>query len=150
MRLAAVAVLVALALPAAAAAHLKLSPGVVEAGRATELVIELPPLGTSASEGLAVEGPGVETLSTRAAGLFGADSRWRVVVRIEGEPGPVPLTLRVRLADGRTVDVAQTVTLVPGRPEAAGRNWLAPALAAAVAAGLAAGGLALLRRRRPA
>ena len=100
-----VAVLSALLLPAAALAHVNVRPTLLVAGNETLLRIELPDLRPGRQPtGLDVSGPGVRQLSSEPSGLFGLESRFRVGVKVEAEPGPLPLLLLVRYADGQTVN----------------------------------------------
>jgi hypothetical protein len=121
-----VAVLLALALPVAALAHVNVRPTLVVRGEETQLRIELPDLRPGrAPTRLDVSGPGVEQVSSSAIGLSGPESRWRVRVRVTTEPGPLPLLLHARYADGRTVRIGQTLTVVPrGASAGSGPPWL--------------------------
>ena len=114
-----VVTMVALALPGAALAHVSISPGLLETGRETTLRIELPDLrfGLQPSA-LDVSGPGVRMLESSRAGRIGEESRWRVRVDVDTEPGALPLVLRAQYADGRSISVRQTVTVVPAKTAA--------------------------------
>ena len=129
-------VVAALALAGAAAAHVSVRPGLLETGRKATLRIELPELRPGlAPSALDVSGPGVRMLESSRAGRLGEESRWRVRVAVETEPGPLALILLARYPDGRSVTVRQTMTVLPARAAATSSR---PVLAAGV------GGLALL------
>jgi hypothetical protein len=128
------------------AAHVSVSPGVLEAGEETTLRVELPRLRPGAPPtDLAVSGAGVRQLSTEAAGLIGVESRWRVRVRVDSAPGPVTLLLRAGFRDGESVVVRQAVTVVPAH--SGGGSSAALLVSVAAAAVAAAGGAAFLLRR---
>ncbi len=115
------------------------------------LDVELPRLRPGAPPtGLGVSGGGVRQLSAEAAGLAGAESRWRVRVRVGAPPGPLTLLLRADFADGQTVVVRHAVTVVPAARSGGGTST-ALLVGVAAASLAAAGGLALLlaRSRRP-
>jgi len=139
----------ALAGPPAAAAHVNVSPSLLEAGKVMTLEVELPRLRPGAPPAsLGVSGGGVRQLSAEAAGLAGVESRWRVRVRVAAPPGPLTLLLRADFSDGQTVVVRHAVTVVPSRSGGGTSTALVVGVAAASLA--AAGGLALLlvRSRR--
>jgi hypothetical protein len=132
--------------PAAASAHVSVSPGLLEAGDETTLRVELPRLRPGAPPtSLAVSAPGVRQLSAEPAGLVGVESRWRVRVRVDAAPGPLTLRLRAGFADGESVVVRHRVTVVPARSD--GGTSSAALLAGAAAVVAAVGGAALLVRR---
>jgi hypothetical protein len=142
-----VAVATALLLPAAAAAHVNVRPTLLVAGDETVLRIELPQLRpTQEPTGLDVSGPGVRQLASAPSGLLGAESRFRVRVRVETEPGQLPLLLLVRYRDGQTVRIRQTLTVLP--PAAGAESGAPVVLLAGIAAAvlLAGGGAALAFR----
>ena len=132
-----------------ALAHVSVSPGLLESGRTTTLRIELPELRPGRPpSALDVAGSGLRMLESSSAGRLGEESRWRVRVAVETEPGPLELVLTARFPDGRSVVVRQTVTVLPAS-SAAGSSW--PVLAATV--GIlallgAVAALALVRRAR--
>lgn len=133
----------------AARAHVGISPRVLEAGAETELLVELPQLRPGPPPtGLEVAGRGVRQLSAEPAGRAGVETRWRARVRVEVDPGPLQLVLTARFAGGETVDVRQTVTVVPAR----GNDGVPVAAVAGAAvlavAGTAVAALALRRARR--
>ena len=148
-----VAVLAALALAGPVSAHVSVRPSLLPSGVETTLAIELPSLRPGYQPtSLAVSGPGVRELSSRRVGRLGEETRWRVRIRVDTQPGPLALVLDARFADGRSVPILQTLTVVPGTAERdSGGAPVAP-----VAAGFAAlvlGTLALLyfkRKSRPA
>lgn len=131
-----------------AAAHVDVRPGVVEAGTATELRVELPQLraGNDPPARLDVAGEGLELLASRLQALVGPESRWTVRVRVAGPPGRRPVVLRAIYADGRSVDVDSVLTVVPA-PERGSFPLGAVLAGVGVAAGLAAAALLLARRK---
>ncbi|MEJ7569727.1 MAG: hypothetical protein WKF41_15865 [Gaiellaceae bacterium] len=119
MRAVLAAVVASLVLAGTAAAHVGVTPGLLESGRETTLRIELPKLRPgSAPSALDVSGAGVRMLESSPTGRIGEESRWRVRVHVESEPGPLELALRVRYADGGSVTVRQGMTVLPKRAEA--------------------------------
>jgi hypothetical protein len=150
MRSLLVAVTVALATAGTASAHVEVSPGLLESGREVELRVELPELRPDAAPtGLDVAGDGVRQLSSRPAGRAGEETRWRVRVLVTAAPGPTTLRLQARFADGRSVVVRRTVTVVP--PSGSDDTGTPVAAIAAAVVGLGAVlGAAVLLRRRPA
>ena len=150
MRSLLVALAVALATAGTAAAHVEVSPGLLESGREVELRVELPELRPDAAPTrLDVAGEGVRQLSSRPAGRAGEETRWRVRVLVTASPGPTTLRLRAHFADGRSVVVRRTVTVVP--PSRSDDAGTAVTVIAAAVAGLGAMlGAAILLRRRAA
>lgn len=147
MRSVLVAVTVALVAASGAAAHVDVRPGLLESGEEVELRVELPELRPGATPtGLEVLGDGVRQLSSRADGRSGEETRWRVRVLVTAEPGPTQIVLRALFADGRSVDVRRTVTVVPTRDDGDGAPVVAIGAAALALAGLV-GAAVLLRRR---
>jgi hypothetical protein len=145
------AALAAFVLVPPAFGHVSVSPGLLEQGRATTLEIELPELRPGKPPTtLAVSAPGLGGLASSSAGRVGEESRWRVRVTVDAEPGPLVLTLAARYADGRSVVVRQTVTVIPARSDSASSWPIAAALAGpAILAAIAV--LVLVRRsKRPA
>jgi hypothetical protein len=130
-----VAVLAALALATPARAHVSVRPALLPSGTETTLTIEIPGLRRDHDpNALTVSGPGVRMLSSRPAGRLGQESRWLVRVRVETEPGPLPLELVARYPDGESVPVLQTLTVVPAvAASGQGPGSGAPVLAIAVA-----------------
>jgi hypothetical protein len=125
-------------------------PRLVEQGEVAELAVELPRLRPGAApERLEVEGPGLELLSSRLAGTRGVETRWAVRVRVDAEPGRVPLTLRPVYADGRSVEVEGALTVVPPA-ESAGFPWAWALVGTALALAVAAATLQVARRTRRA
>jgi hypothetical protein len=132
---------------APAAAHVNVSPGLLEAGEEMTLRVELPRLRPGAPPtDLSITGEGVRQLSSEAAGLVGVESRWRVRVRVHAAPGPLTLLLRAGFRDGESVVVRQAVTVVPAR-SGDGPSAVLIAGAAAAAAAAAVGSAAFLLRR---
>jgi hypothetical protein len=149
MRSVLVAVTAALLAVPAALGHVEVSPGLLETGGELELRVELPELRPDASPtGLEVSAPGVRQLSSSPAGRVGEETRWRVRVVVDAEPGPVTLVLRALFADGRSVEVRRTATVVP--PGTDGGSPPVAAIAAAVLGLAALLGAAVLLRRRAA
>lgn len=108
----------ALALAAPAAAHVSVLPSLLPSGAETTLEIELPSLRPGRQPtALAVSGQGLEQLSARRVGPSGGETRWRVRVRVDAAPGPLALALAARYADGGSVRVVQTLTVVPAAAE---------------------------------
>jgi hypothetical protein len=129
------ALLLALLLPAPALAHVSVRPTLLVAGAETLLRIELPALRPGQNPtALDLSGPGVSQRSSASAGRLGEESRWRVRVRVDSEPGPVPVVLHARYADGQTVAIRQTLTVVP--PEASRDSGTSRLLIAGLVAGL--------------
>jgi hypothetical protein len=145
-----IATLFALLLPEPAAAHVSVQPRLVEQGAVAELQVELPRLRPGAApERLEVEGAGIELLSSRLTGTAGSETQWAVRLRVESEPGRVPLRLRPVYPDGRSVEVEDTLTVVPGA-ESSGFPWLAAAVGTFLAVAVAAVALVVARRQRRA
>jgi len=145
-----VAVAGALLLPASGLAHLEVTPALLESGRDVDLQIELPELRPGdPPTSLSVRGDGVLQLRSRATGTLARETRWEVRVHVGAEPGPTELLLRAGFADGSTVEVRRTATVVPAQTSDEG---LPLAAAAFAAVGLAAivGVAVLLRRPRGA
>ncbi len=142
-----VTIVATLALAEAAFAHVSVSPGLLETGREATLRIELPELRPGlVPSALDVSGVGVRMVESSATGRVGEESRWRVRVHVETEPGPLSLTLRARYADGRSVTVRQALTVLPARAAApSSRPGLAGGIG--VIALLAAVAVVLLVRR---
>jgi hypothetical protein len=151
MRSVLVAVTVALAVVGTAAAHVEVSPGLLESGREVELRVELPELRPDAAPtGLDVAGDGVRQLSSRPDGRAGEETRWRVRVLVTAAPGPTALRLQARFADGRSVVVRRTVTVVPPSGSDDTGTPVAAIAAAVVGLGAVLGAAVLLRRRTSA
>jgi hypothetical protein len=122
-------------------------PRLVEQGEVTELAVELPRLRPGAApERLEVAGPGLELLSSRLAGTSGPETQWTVRVRVDAEPGRLPLILRPVYPDGRWVEVPAALTVVPGA-EASSFPWLGAAVGTFLAVVLAGAALLVARRR---
>ena len=130
-----------------AAAHVDVQPRLVERGTVTELVVELPRLRPGAPpERLVVEGRGLEVLSTGLRGVVGSETQWNVRLRAETSLGTVALVLRAVFADGESVTVRNSLTVVPA--DASGSfPWAAAGAGVALALGVAGGALVLARRR---
>ena len=118
-------------------------PSLLPSGAETTLAIELPSLRPGQRPtALAVSGKGLRELASRRVGQSSEETRWRVRVRVEAAPGPLELALVARYADGASVRVLQTVTVVPAAAEP-GSGGLSLPLALGFAA-LVAGTLAFL------
>jgi hypothetical protein len=130
-----------------AAAHLDIRPSLVEQGAVTDVRVELPQLRPGAPpRRLEVEGDGIEVLSADLQGTSGSDTVWNVRLRATAEPGVVPIVLRAVYADGRSVEVDQQLTVVPG-PERSGFPWAGVLAGAFLAVAFAALSLRLARRK---
>jgi len=144
-----VAALATLLVPATAAAHLEITPGLLTSGREVELEVELPELRPGdPPTSLAVAGDGVRQLRSRAAGMFGRETRWAVRVDVTAPPGPIELILRAGFADGSTVEVRRVLTVVPARRDEGGLPLAAAAFAALGLVGLVAVAVLLHRPGR--
>ncbi len=130
-----------------ASAHVNVQPRLVEQGEITQLRVELPKLRPGpAPERIEVEGLGIEVLSSRLQGRKGSETVWSVRIRASGPPGEVPLVLRAVYAGGETVEVRNSLTVVPG-PETSSFPWVAVAGGTVLALALALVLLRLARRR---
>jgi hypothetical protein len=95
-------------------------PSLLPSGTETTLAVELPGLRPGQQPtALSVSGQGVQELSSRRVGRIGDETRWRVRVLVETEPGPLDLVLVARYADGGSVPVLQTLTVVPATEQPA-------------------------------
>ena len=130
-------------------AHLDVRPGVVTAGQAVDLVVELPSLRPGPNPvALEVEGEGLAVLSTRLVDAVGGDTLWTARVRADSDPGKLPLVLRAVYADGRSVEVGQALVVVPGEETVEdGFPWVAAVVGVTAATALAAAAFLLARRR---
>jgi len=143
-----IATLLALLWAQPAAAHVSVEPRLVTQGEVADLRVELPRLRPgSAPERLEVAAPGLELLSSRLAGTRGPETRWAVRVRVDAEPGLLPLTLRPVYADGRSVEVEDRLTVVPPA-ESTGLPWAWAVVGTALALAVAAVALQVARRPR--
>jgi hypothetical protein len=137
----------ALVLPQGAGAHVDVRPRLVDQGEITQLRVELPQLRPGpAPQRIEVEGAGIDVLSTRLQGKKGSETVWTVRVRATGPPGEVPLILRAIYAGGKTVEVKNSLTVVPG-PESSPFPWAVVAGGTLLALALAFILLRLARRR---
>ena len=151
MRFLLVAVAVVMLLPAAALAHLEITPALLESGRDVVLRVELPDLRPGdPPTGLAVSGEGVRQLESESAGTFGRETRWRVRIHVGAAPGPTELLLTAGFADGSTVEVRRRVTVVPASGDDDGLPLAATAFAALGLLSLVAAAVFLRRPRRAA
>jgi hypothetical protein len=139
--------LLALVTAEGAWAHVDVQPRLVEQGVITQLRVELPQLRPGpAPQRIEVEGAGLEVLSTRLQGKKGTETVWSVRVRANEPPGQVPLILRAVYAGGKTVEVKNSLTVVPA-PHASSFPWAAVAVGTLLALALALVLLRLARRR---
>lgn len=123
-------------------------PRVVEQGQIAQLRVELPQLRAGpAPERLEVEGPGIEALSTRRQGVRGPETVWSVRLRADGPAGPVLVILRAVFPDGESVEVDDTLTVLPA-PESSAFPWPIAAGGTLLALAVAFLSLRLARRRR--
>jgi hypothetical protein len=130
-----------------ARAHVDVQPRLVEQGKTVQLRVELPRLRPGpAPQRIAVEGEGIEVLSTRLQGVKGSETVWSVRVRTDAPPGRVPIVLRALYRDGESVAVHEALTVVP-RSETSSFPWVAIAGGTLLALALAAALLGLARRR---
>jgi hypothetical protein len=137
----------ALVLPQGAGAHVDVRPRLVKQGEIAQLRVELPQLRPGpAPQRIEVEGAGIEVLSTRLQGKKGSETVWTVRVRVKGPPGEVPLVLRAVYAGGETVEVKNSLTVVPG-PDSSPFPWAIVAGGTLLALALAFALLRLARRR---
>lgn len=128
-------------------AHVDVQPRVVELGVTTELRVELPRLRAGAPpERLEAEAAGIEIVSSELVGASGPETLWTVRVRASGGPRQEPLVLRAVFADGESVEVDDTLTLVPAE-DAASFPWAAAAVGGLLAVGFAAVALRAARRK---
>ena len=130
-------------------AHVNVRPGLVESGQPATLRIELPELRPGLTpSALDVSGPGLRMLASSSTGRIGEESRWRVRVDVQTEPGPLNLVLSARYPDGRSVVLRQTVTVLPD-DSAASSSWpVLPAVVGVLAVLGAVAGFAFVRRAR--
>lgn len=130
--------------------HVDVQPRLVVQGTATELRIELPQLHAGAPPiRLEVEGDGVAVLASSLREVAGAETLWRVRLRVSPAvpQGELLLILRAFFADGESVEVDGAVTVVPPAEEPAGVfPWRG--VAAGVTLALAFGVVVLLLARR--
>jgi hypothetical protein len=119
----------------------------VRQGEITQLRVELPLLRPGPTPvRIEVEGAGVDVLATRLQGRKGSDTVWIVRMRTNAPPGLVPLILRAVYADGESVDVNETLTVVPA-PETSSFPWAVAVGGTLLALVLALALLRLARRR---
>lgn len=139
--------LLALLLTEPALGHVDVRPRLVEQGTETVLRIELPQLRAgSAPERLEVEGDGIEVLSTRLQGMAGPETVWSVRVRTDAPAGQVRLVLRAVYTDGASVDVDDSLTVVPPS-ETSSFPWRGVVVGVLLALSLALVSLHLVRRK---
>jgi hypothetical protein len=129
-----------------ASAHLDVRPGIVQAGAAVDLLVELPRLRPGPRPvALELEADGLEVMSTRIVGAAGGDTLWTARIRVTSDPGTLPILLRAVYPDGRSVEVDESLVVLGD--EEGGLAWRTAAIAVALAAGLAVAVLLLARRR---
>ena len=130
-----------------ALAHLDVRPGIVQAGTAVDLLVELPRLRPGPRPfGLEIEADGLRVLSTKLVDAVGADTLWTARVRVDSDPGTLAVALRALYADGRSVEVDYSLVVLGDEP-ASGFAWWWAVLAAAAAVGVGAIVLLVARRR---
>ena len=130
-----------------ARAHFDVRPSLVEENAVVALLVELPELRTgSEPERLELEGTGVTVLSSSRQGGLGGETRWSVRIRVEAEPGAVPLVLRAVYPDGRSIELDHALTVVPADDEDE-FPWFAAIVGVTAVAGIAGAGLFLTRRK---
>lgn len=141
-----IATLLAALWPGSAQAHLNLQPRLVEQGRVTDLVVDLPPLraGSPPVE-LAVEATGLRMLASRLRETIGGDTRWDLRVEVDAPPGLLELVLRAGYSDGSSVDVDERLTVLPRTPGDP-FPWLWAIAGSALAVAFAGMALTLSRR----
>jgi hypothetical protein len=138
----------ALLAPEPSFAHVDVRPRLVEQGVATALLIELPRLRPGpAPVRLEVEGDGVTVLGSTLAGPVRDETVWNGRVRVDAEPGVLPVVLRAVYADGNAVEVDASLTVVPPEQEESEFPWPMAIVGVALALSLAGGLLAVARRR---
>ena len=130
-----------------AAAHLNVQPRLIEQAHVTDLLVELPLLRPGAPpERLELEAAGLDVLSTRLREVVDGETRWDVRARTNAPPGTLTLVLRAGFADGETVEVDDTLTVVP--PEPSGPfPWAVAIAGSLLAVAFAASALYLVRRK---
>ena len=131
-------------------AHLVVQPSILERGETVELAIELPLLRDGdPPDRLSVEGAGIELVASRRQEVLPAgETRFTVRVRAQAPPGRLPVVLRAAFPGGETVDVETALVVVPAE-DGGGTPLVALAVGGALAVALAAGALAVARRRAP-
>jgi len=113
----------------------------------TVLRIELPQLRAGAApKRLEVEGEGIEVLSTRLQGVAGPETVWSVRVRTDSPPGRILLILRAVYSGGASVEVDDTLTVVPAS-EMSSFPWFGVAAGVLLALSLALVLLRIIRRK---
>ena len=128
-------------------AHIVVRPDLIELGETVDVEVELSRLRPGLPPGmLELEGAGLEVISTELKARVGAETRWRARIRATGSPGVVPIVLRAVYADGRSVEVDQSLTVVPASEEA-GFPWPAAIVGVLIAVAAAAAALLLARRK---
>ena len=128
-------------------AHIVVTPDLIELGETVDVQVELSRLRPGAPpETLELEGDGLEVFSTELEARVGAETRWRARIRATGSPGVLPIVLRAVYPDGRSVEVDQSLTVVPATEEA-GFPWTAAIAGVLLALAAAAAALFLARRK---
>ena len=127
--------------------HVDVRPRLVEQGKEAVLLIELPQLRAGPPpETLKVEGEGLEVLSTRLQGMAGPETVWSVRVRTDATAGRLLLILRAVYADGASVEVDDTLTVVPPS-ETSSFPWIVVVAGVLLALALALVSLRVIRRQ---
>ena len=113
----------------------------------TDFLVELPRLRPGAPpERLEIEAAGLDVLSSRLREVVGGETRWDVRARTDAPPGILPLVLRAGFADGETVEVDDTLTVVPAE-QSDPFPWVAAVVGGGLAVGFAVVALGLARRK---
>jgi hypothetical protein len=129
-------------------AHVDVRPRLVEQGVTTALRVELPRLRAGAGPvRLEIDGDGVIVLAGSLGGLVRGETVWNGQVRVDAEPGVLPVMLRAIYADGRSVEVDATLTVVPPEQQESAFPWPVVIVGVLLAVSLAVGLLAFARRR---
>lgn len=127
--------------------HVDVRPRLVEQGKEAVLRVELPQLRAGpAPERLEVEGDGIEVLSTRLQGMAGPETVWSVRVRTDAAAGRLLLILRAVYANGASVEVDDTLTVVPPS-ETSSFPWIVVVAGVLLALALALVSLRVVRRK---
>jgi hypothetical protein len=99
-----------------------------------------------APQRIEVEGAGIEVLSARLQGTKGSETVWSVRMRANGPPGQVPLVIRAIYGGGETVEVKNSLTVVPA-PEESSFPWAVAVGGTLLAVAVAFTALRIARRR---
>lgn len=129
------------------AAHLNVQPRLIEQGKTTDLLVELPRLRPGVPpERLDLQAAGLEVLFSRLREVVGGETRWDVRARTDVPPGTLALVLRAGFADGESVAMDDALTVVPPAP-ADPFPWAASVIGTLLAVALAVSALVFVRRK---